>query len=282
MGWLWGQRGRRRSRFNNYGPRGLTCGQVTEHLFVGGELGPRDCEALGEAGVTVFINLQEEQQDTFQANEKVEGYLWLPAPDQLAPTVEQLALGVHFIAAAERENKKVFMHCKAGQGRAPLLCACYLVSLGATPLQAMEKVQAARPSTRLTPEQSARLREYAGMVEVRREADKIQADAALALSVEAAVSAAMAARDAVEPVEGVAPVETVETESIDETDSVDVEAGVDEGSEQPEMPAPETATEATADEAASAATNGMHPAAESAISPNGAAPVAASPTLPTT
>ena len=136
------------------------CGRVTDQLFVGGELGPRDWEALAKEGVSVVVNLQQEQQDYFRDDERVESYLWLPAPDQLAPTVEQLALGVHFIRAAIAADKRVFVHCKAGQGRAPLLCACYLVSLGDSPMEAMTKVRDARPSTMLTPEQGVRLREF--------------------------------------------------------------------------------------------------------------------------
>jgi len=161
MGWLPFRRGgRRRSPFNNVGPQGLLCGRVTAQLYVGGELGPRDWEALAKEGVSVVVNLQQEQQDYFRDDERVESYLWLPAPDQLAPTVEQLALGVHFIRAAIAASKKVFVHCKAGQGRAPLLCACYLVSLGDSPMEAMTKVRDARPSTMLTPEQGVRLREF--------------------------------------------------------------------------------------------------------------------------
>lgn len=154
------RRGRRRSPWNNVGKQGLTCGQVTDQLYVGGELGPRDWEALAKEGVSVVVNLQQEQQDFFRDDERVESYLWLPAPDQLAPTVEQLALGVHFIRAALAAGKRVFVHCKAGQGRAPLLCACYLVSLGDSPMEAMTKVREARPSTMLTPEQGTRLREF--------------------------------------------------------------------------------------------------------------------------
>lgn len=161
MGWLSWQARRRRSPFNNLGANGLTCGKVTEHLWVGGELGPDDWPALVEAGVSVVINLQEEQQDVFGPRERLDGYLWLPAPDGLAPSVEQLITGVAFIRAAVTVKQGVFVHCKAGQGRAPLLCACYLVSEGQTPLDAIARVREARPRTLLTPDQGVRLREFA-------------------------------------------------------------------------------------------------------------------------
>ena len=135
------RRGRRRSPFNNLGPHGLTCGKVTEHLYIGGELGPHDWPALRQAGVSVVINLQEEQQDIFAPDEQVEGYLWLPAPDGLSPSLEQLVLGVDFIRSCVASGQRVFVHCKAGQGRAPLLSACYLISEGDTVMGAMTKVR---------------------------------------------------------------------------------------------------------------------------------------------
>lgn len=163
LGWLsfFNRARRRRSPFNNLGPQGLTCGQVTEHLFVGGELGPEDWPALQKIGVTTVVNLQQEQQDVFTEEERIEGYLWLPAPDGLAPNLEQLALGVEFIKGAIETRRRVFVHCKAGQGRAPLLCACYLISQGMSHLDAITQVQRARPRTMLTPEQNVRLREFA-------------------------------------------------------------------------------------------------------------------------
>lgn len=174
MGWFsfWGNARRRRSPFNNLGPEGLTCGNVTESLYVGGELGPEDWKALAREGVTVAVNLQQEQQDTFSLTEYVDGYLWLPAPDGMAPSLQQLEMGVEFIAAAIESDKRVFVHCKAGQGRAPLLCACYLIRTeGLMPLAAVSRVRNARPRTQLTPEQNVRLREFAALYGVTPKAD---------------------------------------------------------------------------------------------------------------
>lgn len=162
MGWLrFLGGGRRRSSFNNLDEKGrLTCGRITEQLLIGGELGPRDWAALQNEGVSVVINLQHEQQDIFAPSEKIDGYLWIPAPDGQAPSLEQLEQGVLLIRAAIRRGRKVFVHCKAGQGRAPLLCACYLITEGDTPLEAIGRVREARARTLLTPEQSLRLREF--------------------------------------------------------------------------------------------------------------------------
>jgi len=153
---------RRRSPFNNVDGRGqLTCGFVTPQLLIGGELGPDDWEALQKEGVSAVINMQQEQQDVWGGRERIDGYLWLPSPDGMAPSIAQLRQGVAFIGATIEVGLRVFVHCKAGQGRAPLLCACYLITLGATPLEATARVRQARPRTLLTPDQSARLREFA-------------------------------------------------------------------------------------------------------------------------
>jgi protein-tyrosine phosphatase len=164
MQWLWalGVNRRRKSPFNNVDAGGqLSCGRVTPQLLVGGELGPHDWPQLQKAGVSAVINLQQEQQDIWATRERIEGYLWLPSPDGMAPSLAQLNQGVAFIDSSIRAGISVFVHCKAGQGRAPLLCACYLITLGATPLEAIAQVRQARPRTLLTPDQSVRLREFA-------------------------------------------------------------------------------------------------------------------------
>jgi atypical dual specificity phosphatase len=140
-----------------------------EHVYIGGELGPDDWPALRREGVSVVINLQEEQQDIFEPHEQVEGYLWLPAPDGLSPSLEQLILGVDFIRSCVASDQRIFVHCKAGQGRAPLLCACYLISEGDSVMSAMAKVRAARRQTLLTPEQGVSLRLFAAAYGERKQ-----------------------------------------------------------------------------------------------------------------
>lgn len=170
LSWLRGGR-RRRSPFNNWGSQGLTCGRVSPHLLVGGELGPDDWRALMQEGVSVVINLQQEQQDFFASDERLDASLWLPSPDGLAPTLEQIVMGVDLIDRSARAGNTVFVHCKAGQGRAPLLCACYLIRAhNLTPLEAVQRVRQARARTQLTPEQNVRLREYAAMEAARNAA----------------------------------------------------------------------------------------------------------------
>jgi hypothetical protein len=192
------------------------------------------------------VNLQQEQQDFFRDDERVESYLWLPAPDQLAPTIDQLALGVHFIRSALSAGKRIFVHCKAGQGRAPLLCACYLVSLGDSPMEAMTKVREARPSTMLTPEQGVRLREFTAArdeaMQARQPAPTLNGAAADGATPEIVQEAD---RDAAEPMEAeVTPAEEVTIEAVTErVESIDDNIEASDGGGE------ETGAETTAENA---------------------------------
>jgi protein-tyrosine phosphatase len=166
-----------RSRFNNLGPQGLTSSRITEHLHIGGELGPDDWKALTSEGISVVINMQRERQDHFRDDQAVDAYLWLPVSDGWAPSMQQLKMGVAFARDAIAAEKSVFVHCKAGQGRGPLLCACYLLEQGLSTEDALAHLNAARPRTQFTLEQQIRLHEYAAMVQGERERIRQEAEA---------------------------------------------------------------------------------------------------------
>ena len=199
---------RKKSPFNNLGPQGLTCGQVTPQLWLGGELGPRDWDALLSVGATAVLNLQQEQQDVFGPDEQISAYLWLPAPDGFAPMLPQIVMGVAFIRAAVAAGQGVFVHCKAGQGRAPLICACYLITEGHSMTEAIRIVSKCRPRTMLTPAQNTRLREFAAAYQTSAHAkafghnEKTLADAALEAAQNGAASHA-------EPMPALTPGESV-------------------------------------------------------------------------
>lgn len=55
--------------------------------------------------------------------------LRLPTVDTAAPTLEQVHLGVSFIETYIKENpeKRVFIHCKGGRGRAAVMTAAYYI-----------------------------------------------------------------------------------------------------------------------------------------------------------
>ncbi len=57
-------------------------------------------------------------------------YLWLPTKDHIAPTQQQLSVGVAHINDLVKNKISVYIHCQRGHGRAPTLVAAYLISKG--------------------------------------------------------------------------------------------------------------------------------------------------------
>lgn len=67
--------------------------------------------------------------------------LRLPTVDHYEPTVDQMQEAVKFIESCRKNGEKVYIHCKAGHGRAASIAMCWLMSqnLGKSPQVATEK-----------------------------------------------------------------------------------------------------------------------------------------------
>ena len=71
----------------------------------------------------------------------------MPVRDFTAPTLEQIAVAVAAIEQALTADGAVVVHCAAGIGRTGTLVACYLVSTGMTPDDAITRVRELRPGS---------------------------------------------------------------------------------------------------------------------------------------
>lgn len=60
------------------------------------------------------------------AHSKVD-YIQLPVVDFTAPSLAQIVEGVAFIEKAKKENKTVYLHCKAGRGRSMVVAICWII-----------------------------------------------------------------------------------------------------------------------------------------------------------
>lgn len=135
-----------------------------EEEWLAGCTYPRDEATLAELagrGVAVLINLHERRHDPEVLARHGLKELHLPVPDFAPPAPEQLARGVDAIERAVAEGEKVAVHCAAGLGRTGTLLACYLVSRGSGPDEAIARVRKVRPGSIETPRQVAAVQAYA-------------------------------------------------------------------------------------------------------------------------
>jgi protein-tyrosine phosphatase len=137
--------------------------RVTDHLYVGGQHYQRGLDRMRLRGIKATVNLREESDDAVKGV-ALSRHLWLPTPDDGAPSIEQLREGVTFIRETTNAGQAVYIHCAQGVGRAPTLAAAYLMSEGLPLKTAMERIRAARPFITPTPLQMKRLEEWAQVV----------------------------------------------------------------------------------------------------------------------
>jgi protein-tyrosine phosphatase len=141
--------------------------QVSRHLFVGGQQYRRGLERMRSLGIGATLNLREEADDA-TSGVAFPRHLWLPTPDDGAPTLPQLQQGVEFIGSAITAGQGVYIHCAQGVGRAPSMAAAYLIREGADPAGALARIRAVRPFITPTPAQVARLEEWTALVRSQR------------------------------------------------------------------------------------------------------------------
>lgn len=132
--------------------------EVTEAIWVGGQINERGKAYLIERGVTNAVNMRIEYDD---AERKLDlpGYCYLPTIDDDAPSMEHLQQGIKFVTEAIERAEKVYIHCAGGIGRAPTMAAAYFISTGMSLDEALTLIREVRPFISVTPPQIARLKE---------------------------------------------------------------------------------------------------------------------------
>jgi protein-tyrosine phosphatase len=111
-------------------------------------------------GISAVVNLRQELDDR-RLGLVPDRYLYLPTPDDYAPSLEQLYRAVEFITQEIAAGGKVYVHCGAGVGRAVITAAAYLISTGMSADQALAAIRKRRPFINPSAVQLQRLDEFA-------------------------------------------------------------------------------------------------------------------------
>jgi atypical dual specificity phosphatase len=122
---------------------------------------PDDVKALTSHGVGGLVNLTPWQWPAGLLQEGGLDYLHLAIPDFAPPEPGQVDAFVEFCDRHIQEGRAVAAHCLAGRGRTGTMAACYLVSRGMPPAQAVRRIRALRPGSIETWEQEQAVYEFA-------------------------------------------------------------------------------------------------------------------------
>lgn len=120
---------------------------IDDHVLLGGRPFRRDIAGLRGIDIEAIVNLCREFRGhpATLAEHGIE-QLHLPTLDYHSPAADDLIRGVRFIQRHVANNRKVYLHCKAGRGRSAMLAVCYLMAADGLSGEAAERqVRAARP-----------------------------------------------------------------------------------------------------------------------------------------
>ena len=137
--------------------------RITPHLWVGPQFNARGKRYLERRGVNGSVNLRVEFDDAANGL-AFANYCYLPTVDDDCPSPEHFQKGVDFIRSVVQGGGQVYIHCKAGVGRAPTMAAAYLVAEGMSVDEAIALIKRTRPFITITPPQMEALHQYAAAI----------------------------------------------------------------------------------------------------------------------
>jgi dual specificity MAP kinase phosphatase len=110
-------------------------------------------------GITAIVDMR---MKSVHSGKNIPGisYLHLPTLDRHAPSIEHLEQGVKFIRKEIKKGGKVYIHCKAGEGRGPTMAAAYLIYSGLSLDDALKTIKKARRFIHPTKSQIDQLKRF--------------------------------------------------------------------------------------------------------------------------
>lgn len=135
---------------------------ITPDLLIGGFLVRGDVDELAAAGIGGVVNVSHELVDPRAALAAAQiAYVRVPCWDTRAPSVEDAARGVRFIADQIAAGRKVYVHCASGVGRSVVVALCYLAAHeGANVDDALARIARVRWRVAVRPAQRAFVDRY--------------------------------------------------------------------------------------------------------------------------
>jgi len=137
---------------------------IDDRLAVGGSFPMEAAEQLARRErIGGIVDLRVEACDD-EATLRVHGveFLHLPTEDCCAIAPQMIDDGVEWVRTRLDAGTRVLIHCEHGIGRSALLGLCILVGGGTEPLDAMNRLKAARPVVSPAPEQLEAFRTWVG------------------------------------------------------------------------------------------------------------------------
>ncbi|MGE3803263.1 MAG: dual specificity protein phosphatase 23 [Gemmataceae bacterium] len=122
---------------------------------------PAELDWLRAEGIELLISLTEEPPYNRWINDAGLMVVHVPIIDMEAPSQDQLDKCVSTIAKANERNMGVGVHCGAGLGRTGTVIACYFVSKGLSPDNALARIRRLRPGSVETEDQEQAVAAYA-------------------------------------------------------------------------------------------------------------------------